>query len=192
MRRFTVHSIESSPAPSRPLLERSKAEWGFVPTLHGILAGSAPTLEAYQTLFALGTRTGFTPAEQQLLYVTISAFHGCEYCVAGHTFLARQAKLDEDALRALREGTPVPDARLQALRSFAEAVVRERGRVGEPAVDAFVAAGYAPAQALEVVLFVATKTISNYVNHLADTPKESFMRDPALAWTAPRDHGRAA
>ena len=63
--------------------------------------------------------------------------------------------------------------------------LRERGFVGDTAVDAFIAAGYTRAQVLEVVLITACKTISNYVNHIAHTPKESFMSDPALGWKAP-------
>jgi AhpD family alkylhydroperoxidase len=192
MHAFQVHDIHTAPQASRSLLERSKREWGFIPTLHGILAESAPTLDAYQTLFALGAKSSFTPAEQQVVYIAVSALHECEYCVAGHTYLARAAKLDESAIAALRSGSPIPDAKLQALRTFAEMVVRQRGWVGDEALAAFLRAGYSRAQVLEVVLIIATKTISNYVNHIARTPKEGFMSDPNLGWVAPRNRGRAA
>jgi len=43
MATFTVHTIETAPTPSKALLEKSEKEWGFIPTLHGILAESAPT-----------------------------------------------------------------------------------------------------------------------------------------------------
>lgn len=192
MSNFTVHTTDTAPAAAKALLDKSAKEWGFIPMLHGILAESAPTLEAYQTLFALGQRTSFTPAEQQVVYLAVSALHGCEYCVSGHTYLGRMSKLDETAILALRNGTAIPDVRLQALRAFAEAVVRERGFVGDAGLAAFLAAGFTKAQVLEVVLIVSCKTISNYVNHIAHTPKESFMSDPALAWTAPRNRTRAA
>jgi AhpD family alkylhydroperoxidase len=65
------------------------------------LAESAPTLNAYQTLFALGQTSSLSPAEQQIVYIAVSAMHGCEYCVAGHTYLGRAAKLEESALQAL-------------------------------------------------------------------------------------------
>src|SRR5262245_43570282 len=171
---FKVYGLDDAPSASKALIEKSNKEWGFVPTLHGILAESAPTLEAYQTLFALGQQTSFTPAEQQVIYLAVSALNECEYCVAGHTYLANMAKLDPAAVQALRDATPIRDPKLQALRSFAEAVVRERGFVGDAAVDAFIAAGYTHAQVLEVVLITACKTISNYINHIAHTPKESF------------------
>src|SRR5688572_6797466 len=99
MAKFTVHTIETAPIPSKALLEKSHKEWGFIPTLHGILAESAPTLDAYQTLFALAKTSSLPPAEQQVVYIAVSALHGCEYCVAGHTYLARQAQLDESALQ---------------------------------------------------------------------------------------------
>jgi AhpD family alkylhydroperoxidase len=176
--------METAPAPSKTLFERSQKEWGFIPKLHGILAESAPTLNAYQALFALVQTSSLSPAEQQVVYIAVSAMHGCEYCV--HTYLGRAAKLDESTLQALRDGKPIPSLKLQTLRSFAEAVVRERGFVGNAAIDAFLAAGFTKAQVLEVVLIISCKTISNYVNHITHTPKESFMSDPALSWKAPR------
>jgi len=60
------------------------------------------------------------------------------------------------------------------------------------AVEAFLSAGFTRENVLEVILVVATKTISNYANHIAGTPKEGFMSDPALAWTAPRNRPGAA
>lgn len=184
MTQFVVHTIDAAPAGARSLLEKSNQEWGFVPTLHGILAESPATLEGYRELFALVKKSSFTPAEQQVVYLAVNVFHGCEYCTAGHTYLARNAALAEDAIQALRNETPIKDARLQALRQFTETVVETRGQAGDAAVEAFVKAGFTKAQVLEVVLIIATKTISNYVNHLAHTPKESFMSDPAQRWTA--------
>jgi AhpD family alkylhydroperoxidase len=134
----------------------------------------------------VGFHSDVSPAEQQVVYIAVSAQNACEYCVAGHTYLGRAAKLDEAAIQALRDGAPIPTPRLQALRGFAEAVVRERGLVGDAAVNTFLAAGFTKAQVLEVVLITSCKTISNYVNHLAHTPKESFMSDPALGWKAPQ------
>lgn len=192
MTQFTVHTLDTAPAGSKARLEAVKNAWGFVPQLHGMLAESPITLEAYDTLFGLVGRSTLTPAEQQAVFLAVSVFHGCEYCTSGHTYLARAAKLDEAAIQGLRNDTPIPDARLEALRRFAEAVVRERGFVGDAAVDTFLAAGFTKENVLEVVTVVATKTISNYVNHIAHTPKEGFMRDPALAWTAAQKSVRAA
>jgi len=186
MKPFPLHTLQSAPQASKPLLEASEKDWGFISTLHAVLAESAPTLEAYQRLFKLSAQSGMSPAEQQLVYLTVSVMHGCEYCAAGHTYLARMSKLDEEVIKAVREEKPVSDKRLQTLREFTEAMVRERGFVGDGAVEKFLAAGYTQANVLEVLLIIACKTISNYVNHIAHTPPESFMSDPALNWKAPR------
>ncbi|OQW50977.1 carboxymuconolactone decarboxylase family protein [Candidatus Raskinella chloraquaticus] len=186
MTNFTVHTLDSAPAASRPLLEKTQADWSFVPTLHATLAESPATLQGYRDLFALVQQSSFAPAEQQVAYLAVNVMHGCEYCTAGHTFLARQVGLAEDAIQALRNQKPIADARLEALRRFTETVVASRGHAGDQVVDAFIAAGFTRAQVLEVVLIIATKTISNYVNHLTHTPKESFMSDPSLGWSAPK------
>jgi AhpD family alkylhydroperoxidase len=192
MTTFTLHTTDTAPEASRPLLAQVKAAWGFVPTLHATLAESPVALAAYDTLFGLVAKSTLTPAEQQVAYQAINVFHECEYCTAGHTFLSRKAGVPEDAIQALRNGTPIADVRLEALRVFAETVVRARGFAGDAAVEAFLAAGFTRANLLEVVTVAATKTISNYTNHLTHTPKEGFMADPSLAWVAPRNRARAA
>lgn len=192
MATFTVHSMDTAPEASKSKLEEVKKAWGFVPTLHGTLAESPVALEAYDTLFGLVAKSSFSPAEQQVAYLAINVFNECEYCTAGHTYLARAAKLDEAAIQALRSGAPIANEHLQALRLFAEAVVRDRGFVGDAVVEAFLAAGFTKAQVLEVVVIAATKTMSNYVNHITHTPLESFMADPALRWVSPRNRKSAA
>jgi AhpD family alkylhydroperoxidase len=193
MTTFTSYTLDNAPAGSRAKLAEVAQAWGFLPKLHGNLAESPLALTAYDTLFGLvAAQSTLTPIEQQVAYMAINVLHACEYCTAGHTYLSRSVKMDEAAIAALRHETPIPDARLQALRTFTEAVVRERGYVGEATVEAFIAAGFSKAQVLEVVTIAATKTISNYTNHLTKTPKESFMADPALGWVAPRNRAKAA
>ena len=55
-----------------------------------------------------------------------------------------------------------------------------RGRLTQSQVQDFVVAGYSKAQVLEVITAVALKTISNYTNHLADTPLDRQFK--AFEW----------
>lgn len=192
MTTFTVHTLDTAPEASKAKLAEVQKAWGFVPTLHGVLAESPAALDAYEALFALVSKTSLTPQEQQVAFMTTSVFNECEYCTMGHTYLGRMVKLDEARIQSIRNGQPIVDKKLQALRSFTEAVLRERGFVGDKAVDAFVAAGFTTQNVLEVVTVVACKTISSYTNHIAHTPQESFMADPALNWVAPRNRAKAA
>ncbi|MFN7154731.1 MAG: carboxymuconolactone decarboxylase family protein [Acidovorax sp.] len=193
MTTFTSYTLDTAPAASQAKLAEVAQAWGFVPKLHGNLAESPLALTAYDMLFGLvAAQSTLTPIEQQVAYQAINVMHQCEYCTAGHTFLSRSVKMDEAAIAALRNGTPIPDAKLQALRVFTESVVRERGFVSDETTDNFIAAGFSKAQVLEVVTIAATKTISNYTNHLTRTPKEAFMADPALVWVAPRNRAKSA
>jgi alkylhydroperoxidase family enzyme len=192
MTKFELYSVDTAPEGSRAKLAEVTKAWGFTPKLHSMLAESPVALKAYDQLFALVGESTMTPIEQQVAYQAINVFHECEYCTAGHTFLSRNADVPEDAIQALRNQTPIADARLQALRLFAEAVVRERGFASDDAIDAFIRAGFTRANILEIVTIIATKTISNYTNHLTKTPKEDFMADPSLGWVAPRNRAKAA
>jgi alkylhydroperoxidase family enzyme len=63
-------------------------------------------------------------------------------------------------------------------------MIRERGFVADADLEAFMAAGFTRANAMEIILAVGLKTLSNYVNHIAETPL-----DPPLvadAFTAGR------
>lgn len=186
MNPFPIHTLDTAPEASRDRLAAVKKAWGFLPKLQATLAESPVALKAYDDLFGLvASEASLSPAEQQVVYQAINVFHGCEYCTAGHTFLSRKAGVPEDAIQALRNRTPIADARLEALRSFAEQVALTRGFAGDAAVEAFIAAGFTRAQVLEVVTIIATKVISNYTNHLTHTPLEDFMNDPALRWHDP-------
>lgn len=190
MTEFTLHTAETAPEGSKTRLANTQKAWKFIPNLHRTLAESPIALEAYDTLFGLVGKSSFTAQEQQVAYLAINVLNECEYCTSGHSVLAKMSGVAPDAIQALRNGTPIADVRLQALRLFAETVVRERGFVGDAAVDAFLAAGFTKAQVLEVVTIVATKTISNYVNHITRTPLDAFMAE--TKWVAPRNRAAAA
>jgi uncharacterized peroxidase-related enzyme len=180
---FKVHDIATAPAGSADILKDVQKAWGFVPNLHRVLAESPAALEAYATLWTIAEKTSFTPVERNIVYLSIIYENECVYCMAGHTNLSRMAKVDEAAIAAVREGRPIADAKLEALRHFAALVTRNRGVVSPADVEAFKAAGYDKRAILDVLVLAATKLISNYTNHLAETPLDSFMK--GAEWKAP-------
>lgn len=90
--------------------------------------------------------------------------------MAGHTAVAlKKAHLPVDVVRALQQGAASGDAKLDALRAFAEAVIAMRGAVADDGYRAFIDAGYNAQQALEVVLGISLATLCNFANTLAGT-----------------------
>ncbi len=179
---FSIHSHETAPEAARPILDGAKKKYGFVPNLMGALAEAPAALEAYVTLSDILARSSLTAAEREVLTIAVSAKNDCAYCVAAHSTVAAMHKVPEDVIAALRDGRPIDDARLEALRRFAETLVEKRGWADDDDVQAFLAAGLTRQKALEVVLAVAFKTLSNYTNHLVDTPLDAAFAP--RAWSA--------
>ena len=93
--------------------------------------------------------------------------------MAAHTAVAQMSRVAQPVIDALRDGRKLPDAKLEALRQFTLSVVRKRGRVDTTDIERFLAAGYRKTNILDVVLGVGMKTLSNYTNHIADTPLDA-------------------
>ena len=178
---FTIHTPETAPDEAKPLLQASLNRYKFVPNLHGVMAESAPVLQAYQALGELYGKTDLSVLERQIVLLTINYENECHYCVAAHSAIATMEKMPEDILAALRSGAPLADAKLQALRDFARKVVVSRGWVSDGDIQALLDAGYAKRTALEVILAVSYKVLSNYVNHLAETPVDAPFT--GFAWS---------
>lgn len=174
---FDIHSLDSAPEASKPLLAKSQAAFGRVPGLHGVMAESPALLEGYQILHKLfAESTNFDAEELTVVWQTINVEHACHYCVPAHTGIAKMMKVDDAIIDALRNETPLPTDRLEALRSFTLKMLRERGNVSDEDVQAFLDAGFTKQHILEVVLGLAQKVMSNYTNHLAETPVDAVMQ----------------
>jgi alkylhydroperoxidase family enzyme len=181
MTSLKVHNIESAPEASKPLLENSQKAYGMIPGLHGVLAGAPGLLKAYQDIHQLFTETSFNNEELTVVWQTINVEHACHYCVPAHTGIAKMMKVDDVIIDALRDETPLTDSKLEALRTITLAITRNRGHVSQEDLESFYAAGYGEQQVLEIILGLSQKVISNYTNHIANTPvDEAFQK---FAWS---------
>ena len=183
MTNFNVHTIDTAPEPSRPLLEGAQKAFGFVPNLIGVLAESPAVAEAYLTLTRIFDKSSLSTTERQVAILAISRYNECEYCVGAHSVIASMQRVPADVIHAIRDDQPIADAKLEALRVFTTAMTDKRGWLAEDDVSAFLAAGYSKAQILEIVLATSLKTLSNYANHLAKTPLDDAFT--SQAWQSP-------
>lgn len=181
MTKLTIHDLETAPEQSKPFLEASLKANGRIPGLHGVLASSPELLEAYQALHKLFVASSFDNEELTVVWQTINVEHECHYCVPAHTGIANMMKVDPALTEALRNSTAMPTEKLQALHDTTLAIVRQRGYVTDDQVKAFFAVGYGERQLLEIILGLSQKVISNYVNHIAETPVDKVFEK--FAWT---------
>lgn len=177
MTSFKIHDIESAPEASKPLLEDSAKSFGRVPNLHAVMAESPELLEAYKLLHMLFERTSLSKVERNVVWMTINVENACHYCVPAHTAIALMQGVDPEIVDVLRAGATLRDARLEALRQFTLATIRQHGVLKEDQIAQFLGAGFTQRQILEVLLGLAQKTLSNYTNHIAETPvDEAFAK----------------
>lgn len=171
-----IRTVENAPEAARPTLQSIQEKMGgLLPNLYCQMANAPIVLETYQYLAKQLTKTSFSPAEQQLIVLATSVRNGCTYCVAAHSSGARMAGLDKSIINAVRDGETIPDARLQALRAFVDEMVDTRGKVNPDKFTAFTDAGYSIDQALELVIGISMKAMSNTVARLAGTPVDGFL-----------------
>lgn len=176
MTTLKVNTIETAPEASKASLEQSVKSFGMLPGLHGVLASSPETLEAYKTLHGLFSNTSFNEEELTVVWQTINVENECHYCVPAHTGIANMMKVNPDLTEALRNREPMTSDKLQVLHDFTLKIVRNRGHVTQEDLNTFYGAGYGEQQVLEVILGVAQKTISNYTNHIANTPVDAAFQ----------------
>jgi len=174
---FPAHTIDTAPQEARQALATTLERLGFVPTMMAKFAEAPLLLQAYQTAAGFFDKTSFSPTERLVVLLTASYLNNCDFCMSAHSWGAGRQGLDADVVAALREGRTLADARLEALRIFVQALVREHGAVTETEQEVFFAAGFTPQQALEAILGVATKVMTNYTNALAVTPPNTEFGD---------------
>ena len=181
---FTIHTVETAPSDSKEALLGAKEEFGFIPNLEGFCAEAPALLKAGMALWDLFKTTSFSPIEQQVVYLAANYENECHYCMAAHSSLAEIVGTESEDIQALRNGTPLRDPKLEALRHFTQRMVQTRGWVCEYEIESFMAAGYGKQQVLEVILGIAVKVIHNYTNHIAKTPVDEVFK--ASAWLKPK------
>lgn len=166
-------------------LKGAQQRLGFVPNMYANMANSPGLLATYLSGYdQFRSESGFSPAEQEVVFLAISRFNGCTYCMAAHSMIAeKMSKVPSDVLGALRADNPLPDPKLNALARFTRILVENRGRPSPQDLSAFLAAGFQERHVLEIILAIAVKTLSNYSNHVFDTrPDPAFA---TYAWTPP-------
>ncbi len=180
---FQIHTETTAPEASKRLMEQAKKNIGIIPNLERVMAESPALLEGYVHLWELFDTTSLSPIERQVVYQTANFENQCEYCVPWHTKLSQIVGMAPNDIEALRQGVELDDPKLELLRRFTKSLILNRGKIAEPELKAFFAVGYSAQQALEVILGIAVKTMSNYTNSITGTPLDKAVEK--LRWKKP-------
>lgn len=183
MKDHFIHTEETAPAGSKDLLRAVEEKFGYLPNILGAMAESPAALEGYLALSKIFDKSSLTPAERQLILLTISRENECHFCVAAHSGGSKKAGADLQTIEAARDGMAVTDPRLNALLDFTTALTVNRGHVTEEQMQAFLDAGFGMQQAFEIILGIAVKVLTNYVDAVGNVPLNDHLTP--LKWVPP-------
>ena len=177
---LTIHTEETAPDGSRELLAGIRDRIGFIPNLAATIAESPAALACFATLQSHLRATEIPAREREAAGLATSFENESGYSMAAHSTFAAGAGMPPEAVAALRAGRAVDDARLEAVRAFATALLREHGHVRE-------SFGLTAGEQLEVVAQVSYTMFANLVANLADTRLDDAFAPQA--WDVPATLG---
>ena len=166
-----LKTIENADQISRNLLENAQKKMGMVPNMYAGMANNTGLLEGYIASYtSFREHSGFTPQEQEVVFLSVAYENNCDYCMAAHSFVGdNMTKVPTEVTDAIRNNTEIPNAKLKALSVFSMIMTTTRGLPTTEDTNAFLTAGYTEENILGVIAGIGVKTMSNYFNHFFKT-----------------------
>lgn len=174
--------IENGNPKQQEILERAKKANGMVPDMYKNMVNLPALQETYDTGYkGFRQESGFSPAEQEVVFLTLSISNSCGYCTAAHSYLAENvSKTPKDVIEAIRQGKEIQDEKLKTLHNFTKIMNESRGNPSPEQAKKFLDAGYEEKHILGIILAQAVKTISNYSNHIFHTEVDDAFSSSKL------------
>ena len=172
MIRLKMHTLDSAPAASRPLLQSSIDGFGWIPWQSAYMAESPALLASYQFAHDAFSHCSLSEEERTIVWITTGILNQCAYTVQAHSWITQHKGVSPAILDTLAHQPEALPARLAALYCFTRQVVLAQGQIPESAVEAMLAIGYSRQNMLDVILGVSQKTMSTLLNSIAHTQIE--------------------
>ena len=168
-------TIDTADAISSKILEAAKKGMGMIPNMYGTMANNTALFDAYSYSYkTFRENAGFTSQEQEIIFLSIAFENECDYCMSAHSFVAdNMSKVPTDVTDAIRNNTEIEDSKYKALSNFSRVMTAKRGNPTQEDIDAFLDAGYTENHILGVIAGIGVKTMSNYFNHVFNTPVDA-------------------
>ena len=157
-----IHTPDTAPDGSRPILEGIKADVGLVPNFAGAVAESPVLVGAFD-----GIRravAAMDPVDREVTGIAVGVAVDNRYGVAFHSTVAANLGVGEDELALMRAGSAPTDPRLAAVYEFARDLVTNRGKAG---VERLTEQGLGTAQILDIVAECVLASLVGLVDNLA-------------------------
>jgi alkylhydroperoxidase family enzyme len=180
---MTVHTIDTAPDASRPVLESIAADLGLVPNLAAAIATSPTLLGAFDALRRAVGAAGLDPVHREVAGLAVGVAVDNAYGVAFHSTVLGRLGVAEADIDALRAGAAPADPTLAVVAALARDVVVTRGKVPAATVEAAARAGLSTEAVLEIVAECTFAGLVGVVDNLAGRVALDDFLAPQ-AWSA--------
>lgn len=171
MSRLYTQAVSEATGHAAQLFTAIKGAIGKVPNAYATIGSNSPVaLEAALNLDGALRKGSLSAKEIEVVKLAVSQEALCDYCLAAHTLMGGKAGLSSDAIKGVRHGQASGDERIDALATFAHALVSTKGDVPAEVLLAVKQAGYSDAQIVDAMLAISAITFTNLVNRVNVTP----------------------
>lgn len=162
-----IHTTDSAPAESRPLLEGIAQDLGFVPNLAAVIAGSSTLLAGFDGLRrAVGSGT-LDPGLREAAGLAVGVAVDNAYGVAFHSTVLSNLGLADDQIERMRSGAEPADPRTAAVYQLARELVLTRGKVTASTLRRASDVGLSTVEILEIVTECTFAGLVGLIDNLA-------------------------
>lgn len=172
LRLSPIEANEASEEIQR-VLEASHVAFEEVPNFLRILANSAAALKAYVESEEALLDGQLTPQYREQIALAVAEINASNYCLAAHSVAGKSVGLADEEIRLARSAA-APDPKADAMLRFTQAIVLQRGRIGDEDFCALGRAGFSKAELVEILANIALNIFTNYLNIVAKTEMDSI------------------
>lgn len=169
MSHLPLIDTQSTTADRQAVLSQIHAAFGATPNMFRVVAHSPAALKSMWGSFAALGAGVIAPKLGEQIAVAVANRNRCEYCLAAHTALGKNAGATADEMRAAQAGE-AGDPQTSAALQFALKLVENRGQVSADDIARLREHGFNDEHLVEILAHVALNLFTNYVNVAFDVP----------------------
>lgn len=152
------------------VLRKAKAALGFLPNLFQELSEHNPAVAKTYLNMANQLEQGvLTGEEREVVMLAVSRYNDCHYCTNLHMKAGMSVGFPRETMEAINSGGLPENERLKVLVQATRLLLDKRGWLDEEDLERFEERGLSTAELYEINALIGIKTISNFVNHVAQT-----------------------
>jgi alkylhydroperoxidase family enzyme len=162
------------------LTQEAEKAFGFLPNLFLEIVKSPAAAETYlhgtKTLKSLGSLTG---PEQQVVYLAISAWYECNYCLPAHRTFGKWAQVPQSEMVLISRRQLPTDPRFRALSATVWKLLDANGKPTADDIREIEDSGVTRQAIYDIIAMIGMKVITIWINHIGTVNLDPILQ-PAL------------